>query len=87
MACTGLNNIIKVVKMTLYTTGCPKCLVLERMLKEANFDYRMENRTDKVLEAAQKAGVAEVPFMISNDGVFYNFYEAIRLVKDSQVVQ
>lgn len=58
---------------TLYSTGCPKCVILEQKLKAKNVEYKKVNDTDLMLQS----GITTVPAM-KIDGKIYNFAEAIK---------
>ena len=64
-------------KVTLYTIGCPKCVVLEKKLKLAGIDF--DTITD--IEAIQKTGYTAVP-ILEADGRFMEFTEAVKWVNE-----
>jgi len=66
-----LNNIV------LYTTGCPKCKVLERKLAEKNIQYTEGTDIEKMLEL----GIYNMP-VLGVDDKLLNFGEAINWVRD-----
>ena len=67
------------MNVTLYSTGCPKCRVLERKLSDAEIEYSLENDVDKMIEKGFKsAPVLEI------DGVGMNFKAAIDWVNARQ---
>lgn len=59
----------------LYSTGCPKCRVLEAKLKEKNIDYVHKNNVDEMLEK----GIQSVPVLEVN-GELLDFIKAIQWV-------
>lgn len=59
------------MKVTLYTTHCPRCMVLEKKLNAKNIDY-VEN-TDVDLMISK--GMLSVP-ILEVDGKLLNFKEA-----------
>lgn len=58
-------------KIVLYSTGCPRCTVLEKKLKAKNVEYEEINDEDAMLEK----GFTTVP-MLEVDGVVLNYKEA-----------
>ena len=64
------------MNITLYSTHCPKCTVLETKLKAAGIEYK-EN-TDKEYMLAQ--GWKEVPILQVEDN-YYNFGEAVKWIQ------
>lgn len=67
-------------KISLFSTGCPQCLVLKRKFDENNIDY------DYVLISDEKAlelGFKSMPIVNLNDGIDgknYNFIESVRMI-------
>lgn len=49
--------------ITLYSTGCPRCIVLERKLAEKNVVYRKVDDVDEIMAA----GMMEVPVLQIGD--------------------
>ena len=67
--------------IVLYSTGCPKCRVLETKLKAKGIGYAEINDVD-VMEAK---GIMNLP-MLEVDGEILNFSEAIKWVNDAEEV-
>lgn len=66
-----MSNVI------LYSTDCPKCVVLERKLKQNNIDYHVIKDVDvMLLKGFQSAPMLEV------DGTVYNFSQAIKWINE-----
>lgn len=61
--------------VTLYTTGCPRCKVLESKLNEAGIKYGVVNDPDKIIEM----GFNTAPVM-TVDGTIYQFKDAIEWI-------
>ena len=59
----------------LYTTGCPKCKVLETKLKQKNIDF--ETITD--ISVMEQKGFMEAP-NLEVDDIVYPFAEAVKWV-------
>lgn len=63
------------MSVTLYSTNCPKCQVLETKLKTANVDYELVTDEDLMIEKGfMSAPILEV------DGEPMEFGDAIRWV-------
>lgn len=61
----------------LYSTGCPKCKVLEKKLTDKNVPYYEENSID-VMESL---GICQVPMLLA-DGKLMTFSEANKWVNE-----
>lgn len=61
----------------LYTIGCPKCKVLETLLKQKNINFEM--CTD--IEKMKQKKIAQAPVLEVND-VLYTFTDAVKWVKE-----
>ena len=59
----------------IYTTGCPRCKILEKKLKDQGVVYEEITDVDKMISL----GIDSVPVMVYN-GVRYDFVEAIQLI-------
>lgn len=49
--------------ITLYSTGCPKCVVLKKKLDAKGITYNVSNDTEEV----KKMGFQEVPILVINE--------------------
>ena len=63
--------------VTLYTTGCPKCMVLESKLDSKNIDYTKETDADKMIEL----GFSSAP-MLKVDDELMDFGKAIKWINE-----
>lgn len=61
----------------LYSTGCPRCKVLEKKLESNGIAYEKNNSVDEMLEL----GISEVP-VLSVYGQLLNFSEAVNWVNN-----
>lgn len=68
------------MKVTLYSTDCPKCKVLEKKLDESDVTYETEKNIDIMLEK----GFVSAP-MLEVDGVVMNFKEGIEWINNLEV--
>lgn len=64
--------------MTLFTTGCVKCKILESKLKEHNVQY--EECKDK--EVMKSKGFRSVPMLELDDGTVLTYGKAIKYVNN-----
>lgn len=63
--------------ITLYSTNCPKCNVLETKLKNANIGFNISND----LESLMKQGFREAP-ILEVDNQYLKFSEAIKWIQE-----
>lgn len=61
----------------LYSTGCPKCRILETKLNEKDIEYK--KNTD--IEEMKKLGFVSAPILVVDDKTL-NFGDAIRWIKN-----
>lgn len=61
----------------LYSTGCPRCKVLEKKLESNGIAYEKNNSVDEMLEL----GITEVP-VLSVYGQLLNFSEAVNWINN-----
>ena len=65
--------------VTLYTTHCPKCRVLEIKLRQKNIPYTTVTDINKIIATGRKtAPILEV------GGIFMEFGEALEWVKNHE---
>ena len=62
--------------ITLYSTGCPKCQILEKRLKKNNIDFVISNDVDVLIEK----GFQSAPVMAVGK-LFYDYNSAMNLLK------
>lgn len=63
--------------ITLFSTGCPKCKVLEKKLNDKQIQYNTETNVDKMLEL----DITQIPALMI-DGKIYKFTDAVRWVNN-----
>ena len=61
------------MEVILYSTGCPKCRVLERKLSDKGIDFTENTSLDEM----ETLGIMEVP-VLSVDGELLGFLDAIQ---------
>lgn len=59
------------MKVTLYTTGCPKCKVLESKLEKKNISFTKEEDVQKLINL----GYRSAP-VLEADGILMTFEDA-----------
>ena len=62
--------------ITVYSTGCPRCTVLEKKLLQADIAYKICEDKNKMLEM----GITSVPVLQIKDGELLNFKEAMKWI-------
>ena len=60
-------------KVILYSTGCPKCHILEKKLDMANIEYDVNDSVEEM----QALGFQELP-KLSINGTIYDFIDAVQ---------
>ncbi len=63
----------------LYTTMCPKCMVLESKLTSKNIDFKINSNVDEMANL----GIMSAP-VLSIDGKLLQFKEAIDWVNEQE---
>ena len=66
--------------MIVYTTNCPKCMLLEKKLKEKNIKFEKESDIETIMLKAEKFNLNSVPF-IEVDKDVLPFEEAMEYIK------
>ena len=74
----GEETTERVIKMiTVYTVGCPRCLILEKKLVQANISYRVCEDKEKMIAK----GIDHLPVM-EVDGKMLGFAEAVKWINE-----
>ena len=63
-------------KMTLYTTGCPKCRILEKKLNDKSVEFEKCEDTKIMADL----GITSVPVLKDKEGKMLSYLEAVRFV-------
>lgn len=66
--------------MILYSTGCPRCKVLEEKLKQKQINFEINNNTEEML----KLNITNVPVLKIEDKLL-NFVDAVKYVNSLEV--
>jgi len=61
--------------VTMYSTGCPRCMILKKKLEEKGIDFKINDSVDKMLSL----GIKEVPCLDTGEKLL-NFREAVSWV-------
>ena len=64
--------------ITLYSTNCPKCKIIEQKLEQYNIPYLKINNVDEMIEL----GLEEVPVIKDSSGEFFDFITANQLLNE-----
>ena len=65
------------MEIKLYSTGCPKCTILQKKLDSKNIKYTKITDVDTMKEL----GIVQVP-VLEIDGILYTFKEANTWVEE-----
>ena len=64
-------------EIVLYSTGCPKCTVLEKKLTDKGVSYAINRDVDEMINI----GIESIP-VLKVDGELLNFADAIKWVNE-----
>lgn len=64
-------------ELILFSTGCPKCNILKKKLKEKNIQYKEENNIEKMLEL----GIESVPVLYISSQ-YLDFGQAVKWINN-----
>lgn len=68
-------------KLVLYSSGCPKCKVVELKLKQKNIEFELIEDENKVVEIGKANNILSVPILQVNDK-YLDFSSAINYIKE-----
>lgn len=63
-------------KMTLFTTGCPKCKILEKKLTDKGIEFEKCEDVARMTEL----GFVSLPVLEDGDGKRMTYFEAVKFV-------
>lgn len=66
--------------VTLYSTGCPRCKVLEKKLTQKNIEFEL--KTDFDVNAFLEKGFSSVP-LLEVDGEIFTFEKANQWINNN----
>lgn len=64
--------------MTLFSTNCPQCKVLEKKLEQKGIQFEITNDIEELI----KMGIKRAPILKTDDGQYLDFSNAIKYVND-----
>jgi len=67
--------------ITLYSTHCPKCSVLEQKLKQKNIPFSIQDDEDEVVKYGREHNIRSAP-LLDVDGRAHDFIMAIKFIND-----
>ena len=67
------------MSITVYTTHCPSCRVLEEKLKKKNIEYTTIDDRESVVAKGIELGITSAP-ILQVDDKYYKFTDAIKWV-------
>lgn len=69
------------MKITLWSTNCPKCNVLKIKLKAKKIDFELIEDKDKVVEFGNNCGITSAPILQVDDN-YYDFTQAVKWINE-----
>lgn len=76
------EEISETTNIVLYSNGCPKCLILEKAMKDKGISYTKETDMDVIMEVANKHNHRSMPFCEIDDVLYnYNMMTDIAMVR------
>lgn len=69
------------MRITFYTTNCPKCEILKNKLDAKNISYEVCRDINVMMNQGLKSAPA-----LEIDNVIYNFKEAIKFINNLEVI-
>lgn len=67
--------------VTLYSTHCPKCRVVEMKLKQLGIEHQIIDDLDTVVKVGQDQHILSAP-ILEADGKFMNFQDAVKFINE-----
>lgn len=69
--------------VTLYSTGCPKCMVLEKKLNAKGIEFTIQDDEYLIMELATRSGIFSMPLLLVDDEVM-DFAKAVNWVNEHE---
>lgn len=63
--------------ITLYTTHCPKCNILQQKLDQKQIEYEIVDNEETVVEYGKSIGILSTP-ILDVDGMNFDFNNALK---------
>lgn len=67
--------------VTLYSTNCAKCKVIETKLNQLHLDFKTVTDQDTVIKVGKECGITTAP-ILKVDDTYYDFTQAIKFIKE-----
>jgi glutaredoxin len=64
--------------MTLFSTNCPQCKVLEKKLEQKGLSFEITNDIQELIDL----GIKRAPILKTDDGQYLDFSNAIKYVNE-----
>ena len=72
------RKVLYMKKFILYTTGCPKCRILEKKLTDKNVQYEVICDPEKIKEKGNAVPMLEI--VDGEETKVLSYYEAVKFV-------
>ena len=66
----------------LYSTNCPKCHALEKMMNDRGIQFNLELDEEKVIKFGEEQNILSAP-ILAIDGKYMDFSAAVKWVKEN----
>lgn len=70
------------MSITLYSTDCPRCKILEGVLTQHGVPFEIVKDEDIIMEVADKHGINTAPFLELNNGEILTYPDAMAYFDD-----
>ena len=67
--------------VTLYSTHCPKCRIIEMKLAQLGIEHQIIDDLDTVVKVGQDQHILSAP-ILEADGKFMNFQDAVKFINE-----
>ena len=73
------------MSVTLYSTHCPKCKVVEMKLDKTGINYSTVDNVEDVIKIGEEHKILSAPILCV-DGKYMDFSESLKWIKEVQSV-
>ncbi len=70
--------------IVLYSTNCPKCIALEKMMLDRDISFTLNVDNDEVIKVGEEHNILSAP-ILEVDGTFMDFSKAVKWVKEFKI--
>lgn len=67
--------------ITLYSTHCPRCKIIEMKLAQKQIDFEMIDDTDEIVELGNRIGIRTAP-ILKVDDQYLDFPAAVKWINE-----